>query len=129
MHDADARRLYVDVAEPLAERAAISDQRHRVGTRSSPFRAQAPTSAARSIGEAEAQLEQELRSGYRVVVAFENRGEAERARYNLNRVDARFLDDRSLADPLAAEAEPSERAERSCCSPRRRSPTASSRPS
>ena len=44
------------------------------------------------MGEAESQLERELRSGNRVVVTFENRGEAERARYNLNRLDARFLD-------------------------------------
>ena len=57
------------------------------------------------MGEAESQLERELRSGNRVVVAFENRGEAERARYGLNRLDARFLDDSSLADPLAADGE------------------------
>ena len=106
MRDADARRLYVDVAAPLAERAAISVSGTESGQELS-YRAQAPTSAARSMGEAESQLERELRSGYRVVVAFENRGEAERARYNLNRLEARFLDDRSLADPLAAEAEPS----------------------
>jgi transcription-repair coupling factor (superfamily II helicase) len=90
MHDEDARRLYVDVAEPLASRAALafsgldSGQEHA-------FRAQAPSSAARSLGEAESQLERELRSGYRVVVTFEHRGEAERARYNLGRVKASFL--------------------------------------
>ena len=84
MRDADARRLYVDVAAPLAERAAISVSGTESGQELS-YRAQAPTSAARSMGEAESQLERELRSGYRVVVAFENRGEAERARYNLNR--------------------------------------------
>ncbi len=122
LHDADARRLYVDVAAPLAERASL--QIHGVATDSfgeAPdggaedglfFRAQSPTSAARSMGEAESQLERELRSGNRVVVAFENRGEAERARYGLNRLDARFLDDEpSLADPLAAEAKRSTRAE------------------
>jgi transcription-repair coupling factor (superfamily II helicase) len=91
MHDADARRLYVDVAGPLAERAAISISTSHAGQRLS-FRAQAPSSAARSIAEAEAQLEREIRSGYRVVVAFEHRGEAERARYNLQRLDASFLD-------------------------------------
>ncbi len=91
MRDADARRLYVDVAAPLAERAAISVSGTESGQELS-YRAQAPTSAARSMGEAESQLERELRSGYRVVVAFENRGEAERARYNLNRLDASFLD-------------------------------------
>ncbi|MGH2987556.1 MAG: CarD family transcriptional regulator, partial [Solirubrobacterales bacterium] len=98
MHDADARHLYVNVSEPLAERALINIR----GTGDSEpdgeqaprtdWRAQAPTSAARNISEAESHLERELRSGYRVVVVFGSRGEAERARYNLNRVDARFLD-------------------------------------
>jgi transcription-repair coupling factor (superfamily II helicase) len=121
IRDADARRLYVDVAAPLDERASLKIH----GIAADPpaaepepsgqaeaglsFRAPAPTSAARTIGEAESQLERELRSGNRVVVAFENRGEAERARYNLNRLDVRFLDDPSLADPLAAEAQPSTR--------------------
>jgi transcription-repair coupling factor (superfamily II helicase) len=100
MRDADARRLYVDVAAPLAERAAISVSSTESGQELS-YRAQAPTSAARSMGEAESQLERELRSGYRVVVAFENRGEAERARYNLNRLDASFLD----GGPVPAEPE------------------------
>ena len=96
LHDADARRLYVDVAAPLTERATL--EIHATGAESDglSFRAQAPTSAARSIGEAESRLERELASGYRVVVAFENRGEAERARYNLKRLDARFLDGESL---------------------------------
>jgi len=91
MHDADARRLYVEVSAPLSERAAVTVSDSHSGQELS-FRAQAPTSAARSVGEAESQLERELRSGYRVVVAFEHRGEAERARYNLNRLEARFLD-------------------------------------
>ncbi len=56
------------------------------------FRAQTPVSAARSLAEAESELESELRSGYRVVVAFERLGEAERAQYKLDRVDPRFLD-------------------------------------
>ncbi|HEY7152229.1 MAG TPA: transcription-repair coupling factor [Solirubrobacterales bacterium] len=91
MPDADARRLYVDVAEPLAKRAALS-----ISTALSDeeiwFRSWAPSSAARSLAEAESRLEQELGAGYRVVVSFEHRGEAERARYNLKRLDARFLD-------------------------------------
>jgi transcription-repair coupling factor (superfamily II helicase) len=90
MADSDARRLYVDVAEPLAERAALrisgtgSDQALQL-------RAQAPSSPARSIGEAEGLLEKELKSGYRVVVAFDHLGEAERTRYNLQRLDAEML--------------------------------------
>jgi transcription-repair coupling factor (superfamily II helicase) len=91
MHDSDARRLYVDVAGSLEDRASVRISDSDAGQELS-FRAQAPSSAARSIGEAEKQLERELRSGYRVVVAFEHRGEAERARYNLQRLDAAFLD-------------------------------------
>src|SRR6185503_2659277 len=111
LHDADARRLYVDVAAPLTERAALEIHATAAESDGLSFRAQAPTSAARSIGEAESRLERELASGYRVVVAFENRGEAERARYNLKRLDARFLDATSLGDPLAADAKRNKRAE------------------
>ena len=99
MHDADARHLYVDVAEPLAERALLTvrgpgdadpDPERRAP--SDDWRAQLPTSTARSISEAESQLERDLRSNYRIVVAFPSRGEAERARYGLDRIDARFLE-------------------------------------
>ena len=48
----------------------------------------APPPAASA--EAESQLEKELGAGYRVVVSFEHRGEAERARYNLKRLDAQL---------------------------------------
>src|SRR4051794_19597952 len=100
MHSSDARRLYVDVGGALAERASvtISDSD---GGQGLSFRAQAPSSAARSIGEAEKQLERELRSGYRVVVAFDHRGEAERARYNLQRLEATFLDGAPAPDGRA----------------------------
>jgi transcription-repair coupling factor (superfamily II helicase) len=98
MHDADARHLYVDVAEPL-ERRALLTVRSPSEDDAEGLRAQVPTSAARTISEAESQLERELRSGYRVVVAFESRGEAERARYNLDRVDASFLESRPADEP------------------------------
>ncbi len=100
MPDADARRLYVDVAEPLAERAAISIS--TVDSDQEPwFRSWAPSSAARSLSEAEGRLEQELASGNRVVVAFEHRGDAERARYNLERLDgAGSSTSPSRGDPL-----------------------------
>jgi transcription-repair coupling factor (superfamily II helicase) len=97
MRDSDARRLYVEVSTPLSERSSLllsgvdSDQELA-------FRAHAPSSAARSVAEAEGQLERELRSGYRVVVTFEHRGEAERTRYNLARLEAGFLDDPAAAD-------------------------------
>jgi transcription-repair coupling factor (superfamily II helicase) len=90
MHSSDASRLYVNVSDALNERAALRISDSDAGQELS-FRAQAPSSAARSIGEAEKQLEKELRSGYRAVVVFEHRGEAERARYNLQRVEAAFL--------------------------------------
>ncbi len=92
MHDADARHLYVDVARPLADRAALSLRTAR-GDDDDPdaIRAQAATSAARSLAEAEPALERELRSGYHVVVAFEHQGEAERARFTLRRTTAEML--------------------------------------
>ncbi len=103
MPDSDARRLYVDVADPLAERAALTI----TGTDSGQdfqLRAQAPTSPARSVAEAEGQLEKEVRSGYRVVVAFDHHGEAERTRYNLSRLDAEMLGSRPPEALAFAEA-------------------------
>ena len=93
-HDADAHHLYVAperLEEALGQRAALSlssisgDQPHS-------FRAQAADTAARSLREAEPELEKLVRSGYRTVVAWARRGEAERAAYNLDRVRAAFLD-------------------------------------
>jgi transcription-repair coupling factor (superfamily II helicase) len=97
MHDEDARHLYVEVSGPLRERATLSLSATE-GEEEGAWRAQTPVSAARSLAEAEPQLERELRSGYRTVVTFESRGEGERARYNLNRLDPHFLDG-TPADP------------------------------
>src|SRR5207244_1679248 len=93
-HDADAHHLYVRpdrVRAELDERAALrlssisGDQPHQ-------FRAQGADTAARSLREAEPELEKLVRSGYRTVIAWARRGEAERAAYNLARVNAAFLD-------------------------------------
>ena len=93
-HDRDAHQLYLspaDVQGALERRAAVTlsslsgDQPHS-------FRAQGVDSAARSLKEAEPELEKLVRSGYRTVVAWSRRGEAERAQYNLARVRASFLD-------------------------------------
>ena len=96
MHADDARRLYVDVADDLQGRAALSlsgaDPEQDLS-----LRAQRAEFASRTPAEAEAELEKLVRSGYRTVVAFERGGEAERARYNLARIDA---------PPLAGEAPP-----------------------
>jgi transcription-repair coupling factor (superfamily II helicase) len=105
MHAEDARHLYVDVAAPLAARAALSLT--GAGEEDSDaFRAARAESPARSVKEAEGELEKLLRSGYRTVVAFDSRGEAERARYGLDRLDARLLDGgRVSPDPSLAFAE------------------------
>jgi transcription-repair coupling factor (superfamily II helicase) len=105
MHADDAQHLYVDVAEPLAERAALSltiaGEEDEEG-----FRAARAESPARSVKEAEAELEKLVRSGYRTVVAFDSRGEAERARYGLDRLDARLLEGGRLSpDPDLSFAE------------------------
>ena len=94
LHDEDAHHLYVKpeaLAETLRSRAALSlssiaqDQPFE-------FRAQAADSAARSLKDAEPELEKLVRSGYRTFVAWARRGEAERARLNLARMQAAFLD-------------------------------------
>jgi transcription-repair coupling factor (superfamily II helicase) len=95
-HDDDAHHLYVKpeaLEEALDRRAALrlssisQDQPHE-------FRAQAADSAARSLRDAEPELEKLVRSGYRTFVAWARRGEAERAQLNLARVQAAFLDGR-----------------------------------
>jgi transcription-repair coupling factor (superfamily II helicase) len=103
MHAEDARHLYVDVATSLAARAVLSiggardEGEVEAATEpephmQAPFRASRAESPARSVKEAEGELEKLVRSGYRTVVAFDNRGEAERSRYGLDRLDATLLD-------------------------------------
>src|SRR5207253_4585839 len=93
--DEDAHHLYVrpDVVEAaLRERAKVwlssisSGQPHEL-------RAQAADSTARTLAEAEPQLEKLVRSGYETVIAFPRRGEGERAAYNLGSLSARWLDE------------------------------------
>src|SRR3954451_14709327 len=91
MHADDARHLYVEVADPLRSRAALSLHVAGEGDEDS-FRAARAESPARSMREAEGELEKLVRSGYRAAVAFDRRGEAERARYSFDRLDAALLD-------------------------------------
>ncbi len=91
MHADDARHLYVDVADPLAERAALAMTGAGEDDEDA-FRAARAESPARNVKEAEGELEKQVRSGYRTVVAFDGRGEAQRARYSLDRLDAKLLD-------------------------------------
>src|SRR6185312_8128151 len=92
--DRDARRLYVDadaINHALNDRARIRlssiDQDQPFS-----FRAQAADVQARSLTEAEPELEKLTRSKYRTVVAFPRRGEGERAAYNLGRLKVRWLE-------------------------------------
>jgi transcription-repair coupling factor (superfamily II helicase) len=113
MHADDAQHLYVDVAAPLQQRAALAllgagenDAEGGDSEGDEAFRAARAESPARSIKEAEAELEKLIRSGYRTVVAFDSRGEADRARYGLDRLDARILEGgRVSPDPGLAFAE------------------------
>jgi transcription-repair coupling factor (superfamily II helicase) len=91
--DADAHHLYVspdDIESALARRARIWLSSIS-GDQTLQLRAQAADTAARSLAEAEPELEKLVRSGYRTVVAFPRRGEGERAAYNLGRMKATWL--------------------------------------
>jgi transcription-repair coupling factor (superfamily II helicase) len=94
LHSDDAHHLYLApeaVTKALEGRVAVTlsavsqDQPHE-------FRAQAADTAARSISEAEPELEKLVRGGYATVVSWNRRGEAERAAYNLARLRPAFLD-------------------------------------
>jgi transcription-repair coupling factor (superfamily II helicase) len=94
LHSDDAHDLYLPpdaVAEVIESRANVTlsavsgDQPHQ-------FRAQAADTAARTIAEAEPELEKLVRSGYVLAVAWDRRGEAERAAYNLARLRPQFVD-------------------------------------
>ena len=89
-HDADAHHLYVP---PDADRRRSSTRRARVrlsaidaATSRSSSTPRPPTPPARSLREAEPELERLVRSGYRTVVTWPRRGEGERAAYNLARL-------------------------------------------
>jgi transcription-repair coupling factor (superfamily II helicase) len=92
--DEDAHHLYVspeEVQSSLAARTRIWLSSMSSG-QEIELRASAADTAARSLAEAEPELEKLVRSGYRTVVAFPRRGEGERAAYNLGRLKADWLD-------------------------------------
>src|SRR3954452_14421004 len=93
-HDDDAHHLYVKpdtITDALDQRASI---RLSSIAQDQPveFRAQAADLAARSLREAEPELEKLVRSDYQTVVAWPRRGDGERAAYNLARLRASWID-------------------------------------
>jgi transcription-repair coupling factor (superfamily II helicase) len=93
--DADAHHLYVSperIQAALGERARIWLSA-LAGGQEIEMRAQAANTAARTLAEAEPELEKLVRSGYRTVLAFPRRGDGERAAYNLGRLKAVWLDE------------------------------------
>ncbi len=89
----DAHHLYVSpesITATLAARTRIWLSAHASG-QEIELRASSADTAARSLAEAEPELERLVRSGYRTVVAFPRRGEGERAAYNLGRLKATWL--------------------------------------
>jgi transcription-repair coupling factor (superfamily II helicase) len=89
-HDEDAHHLYVKpdaITEALDARAGASLS-SIASDQPIEFRAQAADLAARSLKEAEPELEKLVRSEYRTVVAWTRRGDGERAAYNLARMRA-----------------------------------------
>ena len=102
--DEDAHHLYVDpqsIHATLADRVRIWLSAHSAG-QEIELRAQSADTAARSLAEAEPELEKLVRSGYRTVVAFPRRGEGERAAYNLGRLKATWLEQAGGGDADAA---------------------------
>jgi transcription-repair coupling factor (superfamily II helicase) len=92
--DEDAHHLYVspeEVQSSVAARTHIWLSSMSSG-QEIELRAAAADTAARSLAEAEPELEKLVRSGYRTVVAFPRRGEGERAAYNLGRLQAEWLE-------------------------------------
>ncbi|HMS72741.1 MAG TPA: transcription-repair coupling factor, partial [Baekduia sp.] len=67
------------------------------------LRAQAAEFGARSLTEAEPQLEKLARSGYRTVVTWRQRGSGERTAYNLARVKPNWLGESGTAAPAQDE--------------------------
>jgi transcription-repair coupling factor (superfamily II helicase) len=107
--DEDAHHLYVSpeqIEAALKARARIWLSSMSSG-QEIELRAQTADTAARSLGEAEPELEKLVRSGYRTVVAFPQRGEGERAAYNLGRLQATWLGEGTSKDVGHQVMEPS----------------------
>jgi transcription-repair coupling factor (superfamily II helicase) len=92
MHAEDASHLYVDIREELEGRAILgiarpTDEQAEGTSTLEPIRASLAETPARNPSEAESELAKLTGSGYRVVIAFDTIGEAERTRYAFDRTD------------------------------------------
>jgi transcription-repair coupling factor (superfamily II helicase) len=99
-HDTDAHHLYVkpeDIRADLAARAS-AELSSLSSDQPIELRAQAADLAARSLREAEPELEKLVRSDYRTVVTWPRRGDGERTAYNLVRSTPEWLEGRG-AEP------------------------------
>src|SRR3954451_15104943 len=105
-HDEDAHHLYVKPADIEAALDARARIRLSAISADQPFefRAQAADTGARTLKEAETELEKLARSAYTTVVTWPRRGEGERAAYNLARVRAKWFGEEGEADIRFAEA-------------------------
>ncbi|MCW2991083.1 MAG: mfd, partial [Solirubrobacterales bacterium] len=93
-HDDDAHHLYV---KPEKIRADLQQRASALlsslsGDQPIELRAQAADLAARSLREAEPELEKLVRSDYRTVVTWPRRGDGERTAYNLVRSTPQWLE-------------------------------------
>ena len=119
-HDSDAHHLYVSPGGPhgRARRAAPRCACRSIsGDQPHEFRAQAADTAARSLEDAEPELEKLVRSGYRTVVAWARQGEAERAAYNLDRIKAALPRRQAGAARAGRLRSPPPRCARASCRP------------
>ncbi|MDX6639010.1 MAG: hypothetical protein QOF12_21, partial [Solirubrobacteraceae bacterium] len=107
-HDSDAHHLYVRPETIRADLDARASARLSSLSSDQPIelRAQAADLAARSLREAEPELEKLVRSGYRTVVTWPRRGDGERTAYNLVRSTPQWLEGRGVepGELLFAEA-------------------------
>jgi transcription-repair coupling factor (superfamily II helicase) len=96
-HDTEAHHLYINPEAITAELDARARIRLSSIDQEQPFqfRGQAAEVGARSIRDAEPELEKLTRSGYKTVVAFAVKGEGDRAAYNLGRLKVSWLGDTS----------------------------------
>ncbi len=95
-HDPTGHGLYVptdDLIGALEDSADLAISNRTALEGAPQLRAEHPGSTARSFEAAELEIEKLLRSGYRVIVAWNRQSELERASYNLARIKPRGLDE------------------------------------